>query len=908
MDDPSLNFVKSKFLFLLGLLLAAFFELTAQPATAQMQIKARGAELELNWPGSVRLPSGATVYPLFQLEQSADFQQWKMTGPKLKGTGGSSPMKISLGADQPRLFYRLSAQWDNTSGGATGTGGDEVFGYGAAFAEELRRLGQISPQEFAARYGVTNAYLTGIDWDPTTAIYWDLFATDPAAHNVGLSPTNQGYRYYDFRLNSNELAVLRRNGFVVSERLGTTNFAESFYRLWNDDLPVFVSADALLQAWHRSYDNLLMEMEHLWLSKTLEEILDGMAGQIQTAQQEASGGPLEASVLDADYFLTVARTLLKGTTVASALAQGERVQQTLTAISNQTFHCFTVFDYPRWVDFSQFKPRGHYEQSERLRRYFRATMWLGRIDLRTAGVDRDCDGNLLPSSPRQLGTAIVLARLLDLAGQVEIWQQLDRVVQTFVGWTDSLTFPQLADVTASAGIHTLADVTTPAMLRSLQAQIEQGALGVQNIRGDAFVSPIGPEGIRLPRSFTVFGQKFALDSWALSKVVWDEILWAENGVTNKIERRVPSCLDVAFSVLANDQIVPELVARMTNTAARDSTNHMVRWRDGLPYQHNLAAVRNVIDSQDAAAWEDNIYLNWLATLRELSPPTTDPDYPQPMRTRAWALKTLNTQLGSWSQLRHDTLLYVKQSYTGTGSCSYPDGYVEPRVGFWRRLEQMATRTASLIQSLPQDGVVSDPVYGSWELERVQTNQINFLTNFAAKVAQLREMAEQELRHQPLTPPQLDFIDGLMQTGGTNYARVRDYSGWYPQLFYRNIFGWTSFWGPYFFPLEYGATKFDATVADVHTDPRDEYTGDPGSVLHQGVGKVHLLFVAVDSGTNRTLYAGPVLSQYEFEMPVRYESGVAYPERKTDTEWKDDMVNGRAPPHAEWTKTFLVPSQ
>jgi len=298
-------------------------------------------------------------------------------------------------------------------------------------------------------------------------------------------------------------------------------------------------------------------------------------------------------------------------------------------------------------------------------------MWLGRIDLRIAGGDRDCDGNRLPSSPRQLGTALVLGRLLELAGQFETWRRFDRVMQTFVGWTDSATFGQLADLNASAGIRTLADVATTETLLQLQRQIEQGALGVQNIRSDAFVSPIGPERICLPRSFTVFGQKFALDSWALAKVVWDEILWIENGETNKVSRRVPSCLDVAFSVLGNEQIVPELVARMTDTAARSSSNHMVYWRDGWPYQHNLAAVRNVIDRQDSAAWENNLYVNWLATLRELSRPTTDADYPQALRTRAWALKTLNTQLASWSQLRHDTSLYLKQSYTDRGLCSYP---------------------------------------------------------------------------------------------------------------------------------------------------------------------------------------------------------------------------------------------
>ena len=37
------------------------------------------------------------------------------------------------------------------------------------------------------------------------------------------------------------------------------------------------------------------------------------------------------------------------------------------------------------MDFSQFKVRGHYEHSERLKHYFQAMMWCGTIDLRVAG-------------------------------------------------------------------------------------------------------------------------------------------------------------------------------------------------------------------------------------------------------------------------------------------------------------------------------------------------------------------------------------------------------------------------------------------------------------------------------------------------------------------------------------------
>ena len=67
------------------------------------------------------------------------------------------------------------------------------------------------------------------------------------------------------------------------------------------------------------------------------------------------------------------------------------------------------------------------------------------------------------------------------------------------------------------------------------------------------------------------------------------------------------------------------------------------------------------------------------------------------------MKTLNTQLASWTQLRHDTILYAKQSFTGGSTCVYPTGFVEPRVAFWQRLRAAATRAADLIAGLPYEG-------------------------------------------------------------------------------------------------------------------------------------------------------------------------------------------------------------
>jgi len=491
-----------------------------------------------------------------------------------------------------------------------------------------------------------------------------------------------------------------------------------------------------------------------------------------------------------------------------------------------------------------------------------------------------------------------------------------------VGWTDSMNFAQLGDLLRAAGIQTLADVGELADLQRLQERINEGEYGAQHIKSDSFAAPLGPDRLALPRSFTMMGQKFVVDSWALAKLVYDDILWNEV----EVPRRLPSALDVAYAVLANDQTVPNLVARIQDGSAATSEDHMVRWRDGMPYQHNLAAVRNVLDAQAPATWEDNIYVGWLDVLRTLSSPTVDAKYPDAMRTRAWAMKTLNTQLASWTTLRHDTVLYAKPSYTPWGECSYPDGYIEPRPEFFARLERLVRNTEELMRDLavsPLEGVVVQTIgrWGGGEIEvsfdSVQGRQMTFLRFFADTVAKLGDMAERELRGERLSGDDVRFLDSLIQETRVNDAGgPRGYDGWYPRMFYQSHLHNDVDGG---FAKTHGAERWDAITVDVHTDLPDPLTGDPGSVLHEGIGNVHMLFLAVDHGDERVMYAGPVHSHYEYEV-------VGPPQRLSDADWRDgrwqaagfdeytpqdpnetrDRDWDNIPPHPEWTRSYLVP--
>jgi hypothetical protein len=640
---------------------------------------------------------------------------------------------------------------------------------------------------------------------------------------------------------------------------------------------VFVTADSVLHAWHRSYQRMLEELEEVELSALLNGIITSMSAQLPQTWQQYGQGPLGNSILDADYFLSVARSLSAGQLLSSTLgnaAVDQQVAQTLSAINSHALvQNFPIFGSTRAIDFSQFIVRGHYTDSVTLSRYFLATMWCGRIDLRLATFPPNKEDDI-----RQLGTAVVMAGLLLQAGQFDSWSTLEQITRTFVGITDSMTFAQLGDLLANAHINSPADVPDLLTLTNLQTRLLSGELGVQALQGEFLLSPYGPGQLKLPRSFTVCGQKFVMDSWAFSKVVFDRILWSPDDlpyiIGGKVVRRKPSCLDVAFSVFGNDQVVPELAARMLD-------NNGEAFRDGphLPYQHNLLAVRQTLGEQDPSVWTNNIYTAWLGALRALSAPTTDSIYPEAMRTRAWAMKTLNTQLGSWTQLRHDTVLYAQQSYTSDIVCSYPAGFVEPRPEFWHQMKALADTAAAAISSLSVSNVAF-----------IRDNQVAFLTNFSAQVSTLEGISVKELSQQPLTIEETDFLKNLIELVWA-YSNFRQWNGWYPKLFYTPIISSTISDLP-------DCDLWDALVTDVHSDPPDFMVGDPGAVVHEGVANVNLLLIAVDNGPDRMVYAGPVLSHYEFEMP-----GL---NRLTDEQWKANVLAGLKPLPPPWTRSYLVP--
>jgi outer membrane murein-binding lipoprotein Lpp len=289
----------------------------------------------------------------------------------------------------------------------------------------------------------------------------------------------------------------------------------------------------------------------------------------------------------------------------------------------------------------------------------------------------------------------------------------------------------------------------------------------------------------------------------------------------------------------------------------------------------LESTRVLVDAHDEAFWSENLYNAWLSSLRTLSARDTQ-NLPTVAKTDAWLRRILNTQLGSWAQLRHDTLLYAKQSYTSGISCEYPDAYVEPYPEFFAALKTFAMRGSALAQVLA--GGVSDA-----HAENISA----YFTRLASAMDTLGSMAKAQRAGTPFDKTQLAFINQAVHNRGGVCGGPQEYDGWFAQLHFNAS------------PTGVAGAELKPTIADVHTQPTDAAGNDVGRILHVGTGLPRLMVVTVDSCQGPRAYAGPTLAYHEV-ITEQWK-------RLTDEEWKSQLYANDSPKDAPWA-TYVSPRE
>lgn len=672
-----------------------------------------------------------------------------------------------------------------------------------------------------------------------------LLTKYPAGYFVNNTNTNvNSAEFFDsvntkFELTQGEKNLIQKHGFVVTERVHYPSFSAGFYDVYTKDLPLYISSDAILHALHRSYDNMLKKLELRNLHVSLFSILTNLHKEMLSSDPNIamSNNISHTAINDADVYLTVARYLVSdfnGFAVRNALfpENQKTVDSLITLIKNEKISSFALFSStPREIDFSQFKPRGHYTQDQYLIAYFRAMMWLGRTELYITAPN----GAIIPPTKddirRQCALSILLAQMAQRSDTVTVprsehaltsLNRIDKIISMFVGPQDNLTTNQLLSVLQKEKITALAQLADDATLERFQnAAIKEGA--EQRILSQ-ILSSDGDIPVKPATAYMLMGQRFIIDSYIFMNVVHDKVAL----------RMMPSTLDAMFA-LGN------------NSALQLSGKDLGKYES---YPSHLAGLRYLVDGYGGNDWNSSFYSGWMNGIRMLNPKTEDyrSTLPKFMQTSAWWQKTLNTQLASWAELRHDNLLYAKPSYTAILGCFYPKGFVEPVPELYASVGVLAQR---MLDSIPSDSTMN------YTLQ----SYVNICKHLAS-------MSRKELNHEQFDKDEEELISNwiIKNAGYLGCERITQYTGYYQTLLYGVN------------PDIRNDDKPDFVVADVHTQPSDEAGNTVGKVLHVGTGAPSLaVIVANDNDECSTTYCGPVSSYFEFVSQNFM--------RLTDEEWK-----------------------
>jgi hypothetical protein len=675
------------------------------------------------------------------------------------------------------------------------------------------------------------------------------FADPGPGYDTGAAVGISTLQASSLALNEAELAELGARGFVISERHTFPSYVYGYETFYNLDLPLFVSADSILYAIHQSYDSLLRDLE----TTTLIPALGSLLGSMRTSFDRARAAGFSQQVLaDVDFYLAVAASLLSGAAESPvAGANAAEIACLLEAVSSlQGCVRHEFLGVSRVFDFSQFTVRGHYTSSAALGRYFRAMMWLGRVDLRL--IETQPDGSQR-FNRRQLEAALALRELFDDASRA-VWQKIDRTVEAFVGEHDSMTLVQLDSLLQDLGMSGPSDLAQVDDATIAQTIIT-GRYGTQRISSHIMVrNEYVQETLPLSSSFLLFGQRYVVDSHVFSNVVYDRV-----DVVGLPRRLLPNPLDVAFAALGNDQAAGLLLPELSRYG----------------YAPHLAKMRVLVDAHPPSYWDGNLYNHWVDALRALSTASEARDpvaagLPLVAASEAWGRRLMNTQLASWSELRHDTLLYAKQSYTtGFTLCEYPDAYVDPYPAFWAKIVAMAEHGQALVVDL---GLPAGDRVGAYFARLRESATI------------LQQMAARQRSGAPHDPAHIAFINQAVRTitggGCGGGATAADAAGWYADLFY------------------YAADRvvYDPNIADVHTQPTDEWGNPVGRILHVGTGMPRMMVLSAENCTGPHAYVGLVSSYFE-RITEDFK-------RLTDEEWSLELA-AETPADVGWMSDLVV---
>ena len=610
----------------------------------------------------------------------------------------------------------------------------------------------------------------------------------------------------DFYLTDNEKDGLQENIFFVSNDRVAREFHEIYENNRYDLTPNFVTVDSMMHTYHLYFSHLLKNTEREKLSGEVQTMSVKMLNKSIEQYKELKGTEWEEAAFRNVVFFAVGTSLIGGDgDIPSDTVKAVRAELDKITAHDSMEECVITGELE---DYSQYIPRGYYEGDELLERYFKTMMWYGRANFtQKEEVTDRC--------------ALLISLAMHDPDVLPHWEAVYTVTSFFAGASDDCGYYEYYPIIEAvygedpSAEDLIGDKDLFGEYHSMTEQMRAPQINSVPVYHSEEEDVLDSE-----KGYRFMGQRFTLDAMIFQNLIYDDV----EKKSDNTARMLPDALDIPAAMGSDEAL---------------SILDMKGATDFPGYTENLEKLREGIEQAPSSMWEGSLYSQWLYTLKPLLDEKGD-GYPAFMQTSAWSRKNLQTYLGSYTELKHDTILYSKQVMPemGGGPTEERDdrGYVEPEPEVFARLSNLTQATCD---GLDHYKMLSDE-------DRENLNRLRTLSD------RLADISEKELKNE--LPSDDDF------------ELIRTYGG---QL--------EHFWLEVYKDESEMPTTFDfpaAIVADIATDP------ESGMVLEIGTGYISEIYVVVPIDGELHVAEGGIYSFYQFEQPAS--------ERMTDLTWRQKL--------------------
>lgn len=613
----------------------------------------------------------------------------------------------------------------------------------------------------------------------------------------------------------NQKKMIEANGFVViqpKERYNGFKIHHTYEEADYSDYPMFITSDVVLNMYHIFYSQSMMCLELDVYTPALKSFSQNLIEKSLKAYNEANGE------LKEDLKIVTAYYGVGGKLLGLDLEFPKEINELVNNEIKKITEAKNLSNCPLFnkdIDYTQYVVRGHYTQDENLTKYFKAMMWYGQSGFQISKEENETE---IIDKDQLAQSLMATTLLMDGNGEdFQNWIKIYDLSDLYSGYSDDLNVLDFVELIKE--VYGNAPELSMFKDDSYQEKLENLVLKMKNPMVQVELSEESEVNIPKGKQFRLMGQRYTLDADILQNLSVPSL------------RPIPTALDV-LSAFGNEE-AEELIDKYDISSSN--------WTG---YDDKMNEMKEKVNNFTKSDWTSNLYNGWLWGIKAASTNfENNENMPLFMQNKAWSHKSIATALASYTELKHDNILYSKQSGAEMGG-GFDErqirNYVEPNVELYARLEWLIKYTKSNLEN------------------SITEKELENLSYMEDMLKLLKTVSIKELKGEKLT--NMEF-NGVSNIGGLIDNVDRVYKTKLRDLGIHGI------------SIDNEST---AIVADIATLFPNAYSDM--QYLEQAVGLPYDIFVVCDINGKTCLTKGSVYTYYEFLSPKRL----------TDEVWRENL--------------------